>query len=73
MDWLSAGEQVVGAAIGTGIGGVGAYIAVRVDIASLIAQVAALEKRLVERLALVEKAVDKAHERIDSVVDRTRK
>lgn len=67
FEWADVFRQVTGAAIGTMIGGVGAYIAVRIDIATLIAQVKALETRMIERIAIVENSVHRAHERIDRI------
>lgn len=61
---------LIGAGIGTALGGVGAYIAIRVDLASLIATVEGMRSHTNERLALLEQSVARAHQRIDQMKDR---
>lgn len=61
---------LIGAGIGTCLGGVGAYIAIRVDLASLIATVESMKSNTHERLALIEQSLARAHARIDGMKDR---
>lgn len=62
MDWGSFIPQ----ALGAGAGALAAYMAIREDIATLKAQVAALEKDNVQAHARAEAA----HDRIDTILGR---
>lgn len=59
--------QLIGAGIGTLLGGYGAYIAIRVDLARLLQRQDSFEKHTVEQLGILRQAVDRAHQRIDNL------